>query len=273
MITWLMALAIAAPPEGVELEDLDLWEKRSQALLDGPAGCWDFSGTVETTFAAYTPPTLFSRAQRHDRKLGGTFEGRFSDGHWLSFQYELEPKGDWGDEADSDFGVPLFPMMGKIDQKVVKRANPDEEGGAARVEVKDASGRAMNLLHNVLDEINPATTIAHAEWSEPESGVVLYQDMPLKDGRNADVVTLTTYLPGGGEQATRLDAVFPRRVRVGEGMLKATIFDAQMHLRGQPDASGVLPALESVSLGIGVLGFTVGYEQKLTYARAATCPP
>ena len=40
MLIWLVALAAAAPPEGVDLDDLDTWEARSRDVIDGPDGCW-----------------------------------------------------------------------------------------------------------------------------------------------------------------------------------------------------------------------------------------
>jgi hypothetical protein len=271
-VIWLVATAaLAAPPEGLDVDDLDTWEARSADLLDGPDGCWDLSGTLQIHVAAYTPPSLWTRAERHDYTFSGEFDGRISDGDWSRFEYTLKSDGD---KDKTELDIPIYPLMGRIDQEVVKRRVTEGEETPNRVGV-DAGGDAMNLLDQVLEEIDPAATIAYAQWDDDKGGVTLLQDMPLTEARNSDVVTLTTFVPGGGAYATSLDAEFPRRIKVGDGLVKATVFDAQLHLRAQQDETGALPQLESVSLGIGVLGFTAAYEQKLVYAHAATCtaPP
>lgn len=262
MWVWaLIATGRAAPPEGVDPEDLSLWESRSRSLLDGPAGCWDVSGQLDLTLSGYVPATRWSRPERHDHKVHGTFLGRIDQGSWVTFDYTVDP-------GEDDFTMPLFPMTGRIAPGVARRTNPPAEG-TSTLNVSDSDTEAANTLRRVLDAIDPSTETSYAQWSEERGAIQLLQDIPF-EGSGRDTVVVETLFPSGG-LATSLDATFPRRVKVGEGLIKVTLFDGQMHLRGQPAGDLVMPALESLSVGLGALGFTGAWEQKLTYEKAVRC--
>ncbi len=261
-MSWFVALALAAPPEGVVPDDLTTWETRSQALLDGPPGCWELSGRLDLTASGYVPASRWSRPDRRDHHLHGTFTGRLDAGTWTSFRYTLEGEG----SDDPDVEIPLFPMTGRIDPDVAERI--DTGAPSDSTITVDAGGDAVNTLRRVLDAIDPATETIYAEWSEDRRAVRLYRDVPLEKG--SGTVTVETLFPEGG-LATSLDATFPRRVKVGDGLVKVTVFDGQMHLRAQQVGDLVVPALESLSVGLGALGFTGAYEQKLTYEKAVRC--
>ena len=51
----------------------------------------------------------------------------------------------------------------------------------------------------------------------------------------------------------------------------ASPLNAQMHLRGEETSLGLVPTVESLSLVLGVLGFTLGMEQRLNYSRVRAC--
>lgn len=284
MIVW-SALAVAAPPPpGLDVDaQLGTWEARAQALLAGPAGCWELSGTVELAASGYVPATRWTRPDRHDHHLAGPFTARFEGGTWTRFDYTLRPLDPDADD-DQSYEVPIWPLLGRSPEKVHPKDDDDagEDAGtsvsigSSGVAVTDQGGAAMNTLHRVLDAVDPSTATAYAQWDERTDGVALFQDFPLTDGRNADVITLRTGIPQGGPLATTLDVTFPGRVKVGDGLVKATIFDAQGHVRTQvvPGPDGiqtVLPTLESLSLGLGALGFTIGYEQTIRYVEARPC--
>lgn len=275
---WFVSLAFAVPPEGVVVDDLDRWERQSQALLAGPKGCWELAGKVELLAAGYVPASRWSGSERRDHAFTGEFVGRLEDGVWTSFRWSLDPVARKDEAADEELDLPLFPMMGRIDPEIVERTDlepaPDGKERESISFGTDGEGKeALNTLQRILDGLDPKTATSYAEWSEADRGIRLFQDVPLSDAPRADTVAITTFFPEGGPHGDRLDAIFPRRVKVGDGLVKATMFDAQMHLRGQVAGDGVLPALESLSVGVGAFGFTIGYEQRLTYQRATRCTP
>jgi hypothetical protein len=286
LYTMVMLAALAAPPEGVDPMDLDRWEAGAAALLDGPQRCWDLDGTLRLTIAIYTPPSMFTRAEEHEYVLSGTFDGRISQGRWESFRYRAKAEQDA--VVQPGFEMPVFPLVGEIDQAVVRSIDDEgnehpvvgedlEEGstevsvGTGGASVTQGPSDAMNLLDKVLEEIDPVATTSIAEWRDDPAGITLIQDAPLTDRPRSDTLTLTTFFPDGDDHATRLDVEFPKRQKVGDGLVKLTIIDPQFHLRGQEVAGDVLPALESTSAVFGLLGFTVGYEQKLSYTAAEPC--
>jgi hypothetical protein len=261
-------LVFAAPPEGVDPQDLDRWEQGSAVALQGPPGCWELSGRVELLMAAYTPATLWTRAERSDHRFRGSFHGKLDQGTWTQLDYDLvnleKP------EEPAKMEVPLFPSIGKIAPNTPRRTNLPPEGDEG-LEISGGEGEeAIHLFTEILDEIDPATATSYGEWDDKTRAVKLIQDVPISDKPTADTVSVVTTFPEGGP-ATAVDVTFPTRIRMGEGLIKATLFDSQLHLRSQKVGEVVLPALESLSFGLGALGFTVGYEQKLVYEKATPC--
>lgn len=264
---WWLLPALAAPPEGVDPQDIARWEAGSEALLAGPAGCWELGGTLALTGVSYSPASRWSRSGRTDHAFVGAFRGRIEDGLWSSFAYDLSPRDAPGEPAGIDF--PIKPVIGRMADGVAQRTNPPETPSNLKVDTE--SDEAANLLEEILADLEPATATSYAEWRDADGSVHLVQDVPVSDSARAETVAVETRFPGGGA-ATALDATFPKRLRVGEGLIKATVFDGQLHLRGQQVGDGVLPAVDSLSFGIGALGFTVAYEQKLVFETATRCP-
>ncbi|MEQ1503795.1 MAG: hypothetical protein ABMB14_16260 [Myxococcota bacterium] len=259
---WWIAAAWAAP-DGVDPMDLDRWEAGSAAALAGPSGCWELGGRFVTTVVSYAPASRWTRSGRTDHRLVGTFVGRLDGGTWTSIAYSLSPAD--APDTPSDIDLPLMPIVGRVAAGALHRTNPAEEGESDfRLDGQD---EAFNVLAGLIDAFEPETSTAMAEWREDRGAVELIQDHPVS---RSEVATVTTVFPAGGA-ATSVDAVFPRRMRVGEGLVKVSLFDAQAHLRSQPVGDVVMPALDSLSFGIGALGFTFAYEQVLTYERATRC--
>jgi hypothetical protein len=176
--------------------------------------------------------------------------------------------------------VPIYPIVGRIDQAVVKNATPDdvaiEDKGDLSITI-DADGddggsaEAINIFHEIVDSWEPAGSTTMSEWSDELGAIRLVQDIPLLDKVNPPVVTVTSTFPGGDEHPTVIDAAFPKRIKLGEWPVRVTLMDTQFHLRQQPVGDQVLPQVEGFSLMAGVLGFTLGYEQQITYATARAC--
>ncbi len=289
-MTVLVLLAAAAhgdvPPD-VDLDDLGAWEAGARALRGGPTRCWNLRGTAKVQIALYTVPTLWSRARRHDLVYRGPFEGRIEGGRWQSFARDVQ-RVDGADPdvpakrrratADlpswlEDLEVPVVPLVGAIDPDIVRRISEPE---APRRSGADAAAQSpsesLNAVDRLLDAIDPATTVSFAGWSDDPRGVRLTVDAPLEDGRNPKVVTMRTFFPDGGDVPTELDVEFPSRWRVGDGMVRPLIMEPQMRIRATAVAGEPLPVAESASMVVGVLGFTLGYEQSLAYLTATRCP-
>ncbi len=275
MIPWLFTLALAAPPEGIDPDDFGHWEEAADKALHGPAGCWDLTGAVRIDGGLHTAGTAFLRGDTYKITGVGTWEGRIADGQWASFTYQ------WKELSGADMDVPVYPIVGKIDQAVVKNATPKD------LEVKDkgnvtvafdpddegegSSTEAINVFHEIVDSWQPAGSTTVSEWSDELGAIKLIQDIPLLDKTNPPVVTVTSVFPGGDVHPTVIDAVFPPRIKLGEWPVRFTLMDTRFHLRQQPVGSYVLPQVEGFTMMAGVLGFTFGYEQQLTYTTAQAC--
>jgi hypothetical protein len=257
------AVAWAGPPEGVVPEDLERWERGTAALLAGPPGCWVLSGRGELVIAGLPSVTRSARGERREDRFVATFDGILEDGTWKSLAYTLVPQDDPGRPAEID--LPLLPTLGKFDPGTLQRLNPVEN---AAVQAEAGSEAAQNLVEEMFAELGSST--AYAQWRDDLGGIELLQDVSLDEARRDDPVRVRTFFPGGGD-ADRLDALFPRRVRVGEFPITARVYDLQLHLRTALVDGVRLPSTESISLAVAALGFTVGYEQTLVWERVAPC--
>ena len=112
----------------------------------------------------------------------------------------------------------------------------------------------------------PTEGFGVTEFSWAEGDPSIFDDDP-----RSPVVTVESQFPSGGDGLSRLDAQFPKRVKVGEWPLKVTLMDTQFHLRQQAIGSTWLPQVEGFTVMAGVLGFTVGWEQQIVYATAQAC--
>jgi len=295
LIGWLALLAapaLAAPPEGVDPMDFERWEKAADRALDGPSGCWELTGTLRVDAALHTPATAFTRSDTSKLVGTGTWQGQLHDGEWTRFDYVLE-----SDQTDDNelLEVPIFPVIGRIDQskvnaehkKKVREEGEEEEdlevkkkeGGGVSISIGggdddegSGSAEAINLMQKAIDAWDPSTATSVTQWIDDEQHIELLQDFPIfDDDPRSPVVTVESQFPSGGDGLSRLDAQFPKRVKVGEWPLKVTLMDTQFHLRQQAIGSTWLPQVEGFTVMAGVLGFTVGWEQQIVYATAQAC--
>jgi len=276
-VTWYLALALAAPPEGIDPDDFGHWESAADRALDGPGGCWELTGAVQVDGGLHSPGTAFVRGDTYRVSGTGTWEGRIEDGEWKDFTYA------WRELSGAGLDIPIWPLVGKIEQSVVTNATPEDvvvkakDGSTIEIDFDDddeggnSTTQAINIFHEVVDSWEPAGSTTVSEWSDELGAIKLIQDIPLLDKVNPPTVTVTSVFPGGDEHPTVIDAAFPKRIKLGEWPLKVTLMDTQFHLRQQPVGTYVLPQVEGFTLMAGVLGFTLGYEQQLTYVTAQAC--
>lgn len=266
------------------LEDTRPWEQRARALYDGPEGCVQLQGRASVTVAIYLPGGWLRAGERKDLVRHGSFEGTLDGGLWTSLEWSWddEPAEQTGAASaeedagveldDDDLGIDeLDPLVGRIPPDAGEQDSASISIGASgqgtQVDLERGSGQALNTLDRLVEEIDPEVTTAYAVWEPASRSVVLRQIVPLDTGGDFEIQVL---FPEGGAP-TSLDAVFPRKVRLREGPLSVVIRDAQLHIRGQVTPLGVLPAEEGASLVLGALGFTIGYDQRISYLQARPC--
>ena len=287
-----------APPEGVDLEDIDGWEARAFDLTRGPPGCWALRGTLEVRVVLYQPATLLTRPSTQEQRYTGHIDGELEDGRWRVLRYAVSDQ-----EGVPYPGALAFPpLVGVPGPDGMQNLHatppaapepepvPEEKEGRSRKErsfsisigedpeddsAKGAAPEAepMNLLWDSIHAWWGGTMISsYARWDGAAQGVELIIEVPTDDSAGAEMVTGTVFFPGGGQQPTRFDTVLPKRLTIGEGLVRARILDGQLHLRGRQVDGLLLPTEESASAVLGALGFTVGFEQHIRYTEARSCP-
>ena len=137
-----------------------------------------------------------------------------------------------------------------------------------KIDVSDGGEAAMGVLDETLEAIDPDVTTAYVVWDAPTRQVRLHQLVALGDREDLEIVVR---FPENGPP-TQLDAVFPSVLKRKEDGFTFTARDAQFHLRSKVTELGVVPGSEGVSLVMGALGFTVGFDQRVTYDRVRACP-
>jgi len=281
MLAWLYPSAMAAAPPALtlaDLEDPEPWEQRARALIDGPPGCIQVQGRVRLQVSLYTPGGWISRGERSDVVGQGRFSGTLDQGVWTQLETtwdEAPTTAAGGIRVDR-----IHPIVGRLPAMPVGQAEErgDQEGdgdvaiamgeGGLRIDVNDSGEAALGVLDETLESIDPGVTTAYVVWDEAASAVRLHQLVALGDREDLEITVL---FPGDGPP-TRLDAVFPSVLKRREEGLTFTARDAQLHLRGQVTDLGLVPGAEGVSVVMGVLGFTVGFDQRLSYDRVRACP-
>lgn len=268
----LLPVALGQPaglsPE--QIEDSRAWEQRARTLLDGPAGCVEMEGTVKVSLRLYRPGGWLSRGEQNDMAVDGSFLGRLDSGTWTSLETTWNTDEQTRDRLKLDKPRPMVGRLPPEPEEAEEGGSVAVSGGgkSTEVEISGSSRQTLNMLDKIIADIDPAVTTVYSRWDEESRAVVLEQYVPL-DGRKGDLQVTVTFPEGG--PATMLDAVFPASFMAGDGLIQANVRDAQLHLRGQSTALGVLPVEESVSVVVGVMGFTLGLEQRITYGRARAC--
>jgi hypothetical protein len=261
----LSALAMEPPPPAL-LDDLDRWEAGMEEVLAGPSGCWDFVGEIRQVVTLHQPPDFFSTARMETVVLKGQFTARLDAGRWVVL--DVKPDEEDGEQR---LDLPVVPVVGKLPVR------SDEATEAVSVsispeaiQVSTVFGSSVSLLHEAVDAWAGRTETALAEWDADRQAVLFRREIPVTE-RDSRPIRVDVRFPQAGAHADRIDAVWPRVVKVGRWPVRGTIRDAQMHVQTFLHGEHSLPRAESLSLVAGFLGFTMGYEQTLTYRSAAVC--
>ncbi len=278
MIWWWMSVALAASPEGVDLDDISRWREGIAALGDGPAGCWDMRGDVAVRVAFLAAPDRFSSLGVREFAVAGPFTGRLSDGVWKDLEADFALVDPPKDVEPGEIDLPVVPLVGRSVQE-----SEDGEGFTLSVDASDGNmdvaadaygSQAMSLLRSAIEDWGSNVSTSYARWNEERGGVEWVEFVPIHaDEKRSPEVEVTAFFPGGAPLPLELDAVWPRtiKIRPDGSIFRVTIKDAQMHVRSEVAAELLFPVVESASLILGFMGFTIGYEQKLTYRQASPC--
>jgi hypothetical protein len=258
--------AMAGPVD----DDPEPWELRARPLLAGPPGCVEVRGEAQISLALVTAGGWRGPGETRRSRVAGSFSGQIQDGVWEKTATALKPVGD-GPELKLDSVVPVMGQVARGDgpQEVTAQLSQGQNGDA--INLSGQGSRGLNLVDSILEEVQPETTVS---WIEREANgdVVLFQQSPVKGARADDPLEIRTVFPGGGPPRS-VDVRLPKQIKIGDGFVKANLLRAQVHLRAAETEVGLLPVEEGVSLVVGVLGFTVGIEQRLTYTQARACRP
>jgi hypothetical protein len=252
--------------EVLNVDDVAGAKRRVRPLLDGPPGCIEVQAEAKDTIVVMSPGGVFGAPGHRVYSASGTIFGRLDKGVWTSWGPPL--RDDHPDDGVDLDAFVAFPMVGRTDHE-----DDDEHHGSVSVDssgdvaVASAGPKAVNMLDEILEEIDPAITMAYIEPADGGWALVEHADV---DGHEEDLEMRWHVDSSGSPKA--LDVTFPKRIQFGDSVVKVRVLNGQLHLRGQTNELGTVPTRESLSLVAGALGFTVGFEQEIRYVRARACP-
>jgi len=265
MIMPFLLLSVAA--EVLNLDDIGATKRRARTLLDGPDRCIEVQAEAKDTIVILGSGGLFGSPEHSVYTASGSLFGRLDHGVWTSWGPPLHD--DRPDDKVALGAITARPMVGKT---IEHEGDPEHHGSVSvgssgDVAVASSGPQAVNLLDEILDEVDPEVTMAYVEPDNDGWALVEHADI---EGQEEDL-DMRWHIDQSGVPTT-LDVTFPKRMRIGDGLVSAKVLNGQLHLLGRTNELGTLPSIESLSVVIGVLGFTVGVEQEIRYTRVRPCP-
>lgn len=273
-----LLLALTALGNEVDVEDLGHWQRQTDVMLQGPEGCWAFTGGGVVKLALYTPASAFSRAGEKEYSATGTFSGILREGIWTELKFEDSRRNTSAEDTE---GTTVEVRNGRFDMEfepsLMFGKRPKRDGGEDATAATSAA-EAANFVDRLLERIDPSITTSYAQWDADHTVVEFVQSVPFSEKARSKEVVLRTLFPEGGA-GTAVDAIFPRRINLTElaeedgdkPPFKIVLMDAQAHLRSTTVNDVVLPGAETMSAIVGALGFTIGWEQRVVYKSAREC--
>jgi len=265
-------------PTNELLDDIDRWHAGMDAMLAGPTGCWEFKGSSRQLLRAHRGPDRFSGATKQDYSFDGTFSGRLDEGVW----HDLEQVANDADSAGDHVYIPAAPLIGRINKEEAhfdgdERIHDWTEDMSLsilvdgdRTLVEGSMLSSVNLLDEMIDTWAGSTEVSVARWDAIASEVVLERDIPVSD-TDQRPIRVETRFPEAGAQAARIDAVWPRVLKLGVRPATLTMRDIQMHIVGYQHDGLVLPRAETISFTASAMGMTASYSQEIRFTSATAC--
>ncbi len=277
MLVFLALGAFAAPPDGVALDRVEVWDAGARAALDGPPGCWEVVGRATWDYDA----GRFGSSQGD-----AVFFGRLVDGVWVDVR--VSPLGELARERSEEASLifssePRFvPLLGQIGPASFydpgDGAPPDaddDDRGSKRREAKDPEPEGPeNVIEQVFAELEGGAETVWASWREATRSVEVVRVVPLGKGAQAPVAEVRVRFPEGGTEPDRVDISFPPQFMVGDGPVRARVEGARVEASVRPLADGAsFPTAEAYSFTASVLGLQFTGAQSVKYTNAVRCSP
>lgn len=251
---WWVAVALGAPPAGLDLEDLDQWPL-DRGLFDDADGCWQIGGRA--TFTDRVGPW----SRRGSSRLQARFvDGRFEEVSWdhREVTYDTIDGSAAGVFDDRPIDISLY---AERDDPADRQAMLATRQGRRIAKRLDRLGRSDGVV---------TTT---AGWDEASGRVVVIESWPLGSGGNAPRIDRTLDFPGAATVAIRerwsLDGakLFP-----GAPLTPALRLDV-LEIDVERRADEPLPTREAVRYAVTRLGLNVAHEHVVTFEGATSCTP
>lgn len=256
----LAALWLALPPgrPSVDLEDPQ-WDARADALLDGPAGCWEVVGRASWS---------------HDLGRWGStrgnavFVGRLEGGVWS--RWKVFPLGEVevnGSERAEIFGTAqrVTPLIGRVRGLAV---GLDRTRRVRIARSRDRRIEPVNTARDVIERLGADESVAWWATAETE-GVVLHRRMQV--GRQDAPLSVEAVYPWGLGHPTRWTMSLGG-THVHEGWIPARVTALEVTLEGREEGGHVLPRWESLRMSLTVSPLVrVAARQTVDYRRVLPC--
>lgn len=273
MLVILALGALAAPPDGVVLDRVEVWDAGARAALDGPPGCWEVVGRATWDYDA---------GRFGSSRGDSVFVGRLVDGVWVDVR--IAPLGELtqtrAQEASLIFSTePRFvPLLGQIGPSSFYDPGGDEpdddadRGSKRRGSKEEEPEGPENVIEQVFAELEGGAETVWASWREATRSVEVVRVVPLGRGAQAPVAEVRVRFPEGGTEPDRVDISFPPRFMVGDGPVRARVEGARVEATVRPLADGAsFPAAEAYSFTASVLGLQFTGAQSVKYTNAVRC--
>ena len=286
MIWLLTILAMAGPPKGFDPDDIELWEGRVKHAVTNDGGtCWQLQGEVQIEVRLFQPPTAFSDAGESVLIQTGSFDAVYDAGRWTRFLIDLKRDG-----VPQGADLVVGSVLGEADKGVVRTVKDEADAAAGKQDalegdvqvavgsggmaVQTGGGQAASTLGKLVDgALTDSPTTSYVYWDKKGKEVVFVVEAAIEADKPNDLLITKVRFPRGAPVPTAIDTTLPKRVTVGDGMVRGRVLSMQLHLRGQDVDGQFLPSIETLSGALGAMGFTVGYEQKIVYREARPCEP
>jgi hypothetical protein len=245
---WMVAAAFAGVPEGVNVEQVDLWDDRANALQDGPDGCYEVVGRT----------TWDWDLGRHGGSQGNAaFMARYEDGIWLDVYTRSLGEDTW---ERRDLPVRVFPH-GEVRFVPLVGRLADHYGSYGE------EGVAENLSQSLIDQFSQGVSYAFVEWDDAAQEVRVQRVVPFGTGAEAVQVA---HFPEGGALPTRLDTTVDTSVAI-PGFRGAKVRHAEAHVLGVAVGEQVFPTTEAFQVSASAFGARIEGAQTVRYLTWRRC--
>jgi hypothetical protein len=260
-------LLLTLAGDALDLDDIGATKRRARTLLDGPDRCIEVQAEAKDTIAILSSGGIFGSPDHSVYTASGSLFGRLDHGVWTSWGPPLHD--DVPDDKVKLGDITARPLVGKT---IEHEGDPEHHGSVSvgssgEVAIASSGPQAVNMLDEILGEVDPAVTMAYVEPDGEGWALVEHADI---QGQEDDLDMRWHIDPSG--LPTALDVTFPKRMKMGDGLITVKVLNGQLRLAGTTNELGTVPTVEKLSVVVGALGFTIGVEQEIRYTRVRPCP-